>query len=348
MPEKVLISGGSGFIASFVIDRILKTTNWQIVLVCKSESKYGKIRLADVNAANNPRVRFIRADISSGVPNVSCVDYILHMGAESHVDVSISEPEKHIRSNVIGTYKMLEYARTLPNLKKFLMFSTDEVYGSAKPGETFTEWSRYNSGNPYAATKAAAEELSLAWENTYKVPVVITHSMNVFGERQQPTSVIPRFIKKILDGEKTSGVTIMLVDTQMDHGPKLRNIQFLISNDETFESLEKKMAEVGSKLLLETIPGFLNGSIKPQEQDHELATYTKMISKEDGYFDIETPPSSEKLDRMIRAFYPWPNVWTRWMGKVVKFYPENKMQIEGKNIVSKEEFLRGYPDFPIK
>jgi dTDP-glucose 4,6-dehydratase len=201
MPEKVLISGGSGFIASHVIDRILKTTNWQIVLVCKSESKYGKIRLADVNAANNPRVRFIRADISSGVPNVSCVDYILHMGAESHVDVSISEPEKHIRSNVIGTYKMLEYARTLPNLKKFLMFSTDEVYGSAKPGETFTEWSRYNSGNPYAATKAAAEELSLAWENTYKVPVVITHSMNVFGERQQPTAVIPRFIKKILDGE---------------------------------------------------------------------------------------------------------------------------------------------------
>lgn len=201
MPEKVLISGGAGFIASHVIDRILKTTDWQIVLVCKSESKYGKIRLADVNAANNPRVRFIRADISSGVPPIEDVDYILHMGAECHVDVSISEPEKHIRSNVIGTYKMLEYARTLPNLKKFLMFSTDEVYGSAKPGETFTEWSRYNSGNPYAATKAAAEELSLAWENTYKVPVVITHSMNVFGERQQPTAVIPRFVKKIIDGK---------------------------------------------------------------------------------------------------------------------------------------------------
>ena len=214
---KVLISGGSGFIASFVIDRILKTTDWQIVLVCKSESKYGKIRLADVNAANNPRVRFIRADISSGVPNVSCVDYILHMGAESHVDVSISEPEKHIRSNVIGTYKMLEYARTLPNLKKFLMFSTDEVYGSAKSGETFTEWSRYNSGNPYAATKAAAEELSLAWENTYKVPVVITHSMNVFGERQQPSAAIPLFIKKIM-GDKT-----LTVHVDADGNPATRS-----------------------------------------------------------------------------------------------------------------------------
>ena len=213
----VLISGGAGFIASFVLDRILKTTDWDVILLCKSDSKFSKIRLADVNAANNPRVRFIRADISSGVPPVEDVDYILHMGAESHVDISISEPEKHIRSNVIGTYKMLEYARTLPNLKKFLMFSTDEVYGSAKAGETFTEWSRYNSGNPYAATKAAAEELSLAWENTYKVPVVITHSMNVFGERQQPSAVIPLFIKKIMDGKT------LIVHVDADGNPATRS-----------------------------------------------------------------------------------------------------------------------------
>jgi dTDP-glucose 4,6-dehydratase len=214
---KVLISGGAGFIASFVLDRILKTTDWDVILLCKSDSKYSKIRLADVNAANNPRVRFIRADISSGVPPIEDVDYILHMGAESHVDVSISEPEKHIRSNIFGTYKMLEYARTLPNLKKFLQFSTDEVYGSAKPGETFTEWSRYNSGNPYAATKAAAEELSLAWENTFKVPVVITHSMNVFGERQQPSAVIPLFIKKIMDGKA------LTVHVDADGNPAIRS-----------------------------------------------------------------------------------------------------------------------------
>jgi dTDP-glucose 4,6-dehydratase len=198
---KVLVTGGAGFIASFVVDRILKTTDWDIVLVSKSLSHHGQIRLAGVDAVNNPRVQFIRADISAGIPPIQDVDYVLHMGAESHVDVSISEPERHIRSNVIGTYKMLEYAKELPSLKKFLYFSTDEVYGSAKPGETFTEWSRYNSGNPYAATKAAAEELCLAWENTYKVPVVITHSMNVFGERQKPSSAIPLFIKRILDGK---------------------------------------------------------------------------------------------------------------------------------------------------
>jgi len=138
---KALITGGSGFIASFVIDRILKTTDWKIVLVSKSQAHHGQIRLSGINALNNPRVQFIRADISAGIPPVQDVDYVLHMGAESHVDVSISEPERHIRSNVIGTYKMLEYARALPQLKKFLYFSTDEVYGSASPGETFTEWS---------------------------------------------------------------------------------------------------------------------------------------------------------------------------------------------------------------
>lgn len=198
---KVLITGGCGFIASFVVKRILNTTDWQIVLISKSESKHGNLRLRDIGAESNPRVQLIRADMSSGMPPVPDVDYIIHMGAESHVDTSISEPEAFIRSNVIGTYKVLEYARTLPGLKKFLYFSTDEVYGPAKPGESFTEWSRYNSCNPYAATKAAAEELCLAWENTYKVPVVITHCMNVFGERQHPEKFIPLVVKKVLNDE---------------------------------------------------------------------------------------------------------------------------------------------------
>ena len=199
--ETVLITGGCGFIASFLVKLILETMDWNIVLVSKSESKHGNIRLQDIGATNNPRVQLIRADMSSGIPPISGVDYIVHMGAESHVDTSISEPEAFIRSNVMGTFRMLEYARTLPNLKKFLYFSTDEVYGPAKSGETFTEWSRYNSCNPYAATKAASEELCLAWENTYKVPVVITHCMNVFGERQHPEKFIPLAIKKVLTGE---------------------------------------------------------------------------------------------------------------------------------------------------
>lgn len=198
---KILVSGGCGFVSSFLVDRVLKTTDWDIVILSKSESKHGNLRLKDIGALGNPRVRVIRCDMSSGIPPIPDVDYIAHLGAESHVDTSISEPEMFIRSNVMGTFRMLEYARSLKGLKKFLYFSTDEVYGPAEPGQVFTEWSRYNSCNPYAATKAAAEELCLAWENTYRVPVVITHCMNVFGERQHPEKFIPLVVGKVLRDE---------------------------------------------------------------------------------------------------------------------------------------------------
>lgn len=161
----------------------------------------------------------------------------------------------------------------------------------------------------------------------------------------------------ILNGDAVTGPTIMLVDAEMDHGDILTTEEIAIADDETFESLEQKMAEVGANLLIKTIPGFLDGSIKPVAQDHAQATYTKLITKEDGFFEIDSPPSAEELDRMIRAYYPWPNVWTRWSpdakaigdanGKVIKFYPDGMIQMEGKNKVTKAEFKRGYPDFPL-
>jgi dTDP-glucose 4,6-dehydratase len=96
---------------------------------------------------------------------------------------------------------MLEYARRLPSLKMFLYFSTDEVFGPAKVGQSFKEWDRYNSRNPYSATKAGGEELALAWCNTYKVPVVITHTMNVIGERQHIEKFVPKVVRAALTGE---------------------------------------------------------------------------------------------------------------------------------------------------
>jgi dTDP-glucose 4,6-dehydratase len=97
---------------------------------------------------------------------------------------------------------MLDYARkNLPNLEKFVYFSTDEIYGIAPPGVAYKEYDRYNSTNPYSASKAAAEEFCVAYENTYKMPIVVTHTMNVFGERQHPEKFIPATIQKVRDGE---------------------------------------------------------------------------------------------------------------------------------------------------
>ena len=106
--------------------------------------------------------------------------------------------------NVVGTAHILDYARKIDHLERFAYFSTDEVFGPAPPGINYKENDRYNSTNPYSATKAGAEELVVAYENTYGLPSIITHTMNVFGERQNPEKYIPMVIKKVRDNEKVT------------------------------------------------------------------------------------------------------------------------------------------------
>lgn len=155
----------------------------------------------------------------------------------------------------------------------------------------------------------------------------------------------------ILNGDKKTGVTIMLMDEQVDHGSILATKIIRLTDQDTFESLSNKMMHLAVPLLINSVQKFVDGKVTPKSQNHSLATYTKLIKKEDGYFDLPAgrqvlPAELEKLDRMIRAYFPWPNVWTKWNNKVVKFYPEGFVQMEGKKAVSLKEFLNGYPNFP--
>ena len=109
-----------------------------------------------------------------------------------------------------------------------------------------------------------------------------------------------------------------------------------------------KLFRDAAEVLVKIIPDFTEGKIDLKEQNHMEATFCKMMKKEDGYFNIDNPPSPEILDRMIRAYSPWPGVWTRWNGKIIKFFPESKIQMEGKKVVTLSEFLNGYPNFPLK
>jgi nucleoside-diphosphate-sugar epimerase len=104
-----------------------------------------------------------------------------------------------VQDNVVATCNILDYARK--NGCKFLQFSTDEVFGPAPEGVRYKEWDRYKSGNPYAATKAGAEELALSYHNTYGLPVIITHTMNVVGTYQHPEKYVPSTIRKVRDGD---------------------------------------------------------------------------------------------------------------------------------------------------
>jgi dTDP-glucose 4,6-dehydratase len=163
-------------------------------------------RVRDINAFDDKRVNFYTADIAGDIPTgvlreLQGLNYILHLGAETHVDNSIVNPEPFVISNVLGTMHLMNFARKLDSLEAFCYFSTDEVFGPAPPGIAYKEWDRYDSSNPYAASKAGGEELVLAYANTYGLPAFITHTMNAFGERQHPEKFIPLVMRKVLKGE---------------------------------------------------------------------------------------------------------------------------------------------------
>lgn len=207
MSVRMLVTGGCGFIAHHFCEHLLKNTDWELVVLDRlSYAADGFNRLRDVQAFDNRRVRIFTHDVSRPISvglrrEIGGLDYIVHMAADTHVDNSIAEPLCFVESNVMGTAQMLEFARTQENLKLFVQFSTDEVMGPAAEGETFDEWARHNPTNPYAATKAAADDLVLAWTNTYGLPAVITHCMNAFGERQHPEKYIPKIVRMLLADE---------------------------------------------------------------------------------------------------------------------------------------------------
>ena len=210
MSKTVLVTGGAGFIAHHVIENLLRNTDWNIVSLDRLDFSGNLNRLADVMAEfdveTRKRVKVVFHDLRAELnPMISRelgnVNYVLHLAAGSHVDRSIEFPMEFVLDNVVGTCNILNYARTLPNLERFIYFSTDEIFGTAPVGVNYAERDRYNSTNPYSATKAGGEELAVAFENTYKMPIYITHTMNVFGERQHPEKYIPMCIRKANDGD---------------------------------------------------------------------------------------------------------------------------------------------------
>ena len=244
---KVLVTGGCGFIGHHFVDHIVKTTNHEVVVIDKlSYASMGLERLKDPGIFYHPRVKVFTADFTSPFPKGlrkeigEDVNVIVHMGAESHVDNSIRDPKDCFKNNIDGTIELLEYARTLPDLKLFFYFSTDEVFGPALGDTSYKEWDRHKPTNPYSASKSAAENICIAYENTYQVPLMIVNVMNAFGERQHVEKFIPSTIKKVLNGDE---VIIHTYPDKKKAGSRFyihaRNISaavvFLMENGETGE-----------------------------------------------------------------------------------------------------------------
>ena len=224
--KKVLLTGGAGFIAHHVIRHFLKHTDWEIVSLDRLDYSGNLNRIADMmnefDFKDQKRVRIVYHDLRAEVnqmlsADLGQFDYILHLAASSHVDRSIDNPMEFVQDNVVATCNILNFARFQKNLERFIYFSTDEVYGPAPLGVNYKERDRYNSTNPYSATKAGGEELAVAFENSYHMPIYITHTMNVFGERQHPEKYIPMTIRNVRDDKL---VTIHSDETRTTPGSR--------------------------------------------------------------------------------------------------------------------------------
>ena len=201
MAETVLITGAAGFVGAHIVEHLLAETNWNIIALDRLNYAGTLERLAPLKSE---RVRFVYHDFRAAFPPpmvtwLRDVTYIIHNGAETHVDRSLVDPLPFVESNVLGTMNVLELARKLrPRLKHVILTSTDEVHGPAPDGVYFKEDAPIRPSNPYAATKAGAEALAFAWCRSYQLPVTTTRCMNMFGERQHPEKFVPLVIRNIL------------------------------------------------------------------------------------------------------------------------------------------------------
>jgi dTDP-glucose 4,6-dehydratase len=211
---KVLLTGGCGFIGSAVVRHLLRRTDHVIVNVDKMT--YAASEEALEEARNHNRHVLIRADVADAAAMHQVFathqpDAVMHLAAESHVDRSIDGPAAFVQTNVVGTFTLLEAARThyatLDPVRRsafrFHHISTDEVFGALGPGDPpFCETTPYDPRSPYAASKAASDHLVRAWQHTYGLPVIVSNTCNNYGPWQFPEKLIPLVTLNALEGKE--------------------------------------------------------------------------------------------------------------------------------------------------
>lgn len=209
--KRVLLTGVSGFVGSHVLRYLLKKTDWHILGVAswKHKGTPERVQLAVEGIDGwKQRLDILTHDLISPftettMRDIGRVDYVVNIASESHVFRSITEPVYFIENNVGIITTMLELARVkCPDV--FLQFSTDEVYGVAPKGVNYREWSPLVPSNAYSASKAAQEVIAISYWRTYGVPLVITNTMNIFGETQDREKFIPMLIHKIANGQQVT------------------------------------------------------------------------------------------------------------------------------------------------
>ena len=234
----LLVTGGSGFIGSNFIRHMLEVypniliTNLDVLTYAGNP-----VNLQDIE--DDPRYSFVQGDICDrgvvdGVMDQYHIDTVVHFAAESHVDRSISDGSVFVKTNVLGTFTMLD-AALAHGIDQFIHVSTDEVYGSNREG-SFVETNNLNPSSPYSSSKAGSDLLALSYWHTHGLPVIVTRCTNNYGPFQYPEKLIPLFVTNLMEGKKVpiygTGKNIRDWLYVIDH---CRAISFLLENGQPGE-----------------------------------------------------------------------------------------------------------------
>ena len=205
--KKILITGGSGFIGSNLVNLLLKK-KYTVINIDKSAYSANPYNVKKFR--NNKNYLFFKLDINQRTKIIKIIkkykpEGIINLAAETHVDRSIDDAEKFVKTNIGGVYNLLEILRKLKkktkNKMKFLQISTDEVYGDIPGSKLASEKDNYNPSSPYSASKASADQLVKAYGRTYGIKTLIANPCNNYGQNQFPEKFIPKMIFNILNNK---------------------------------------------------------------------------------------------------------------------------------------------------
>lgn len=205
MPKRVMVTGAAGFMGHHLVEHILRETDWEVVALVRLSTVGDLGRLSEIEcmATEGRRVHFVYHDLkyplhASIRERVGQVDAVFHLAANSHVDRSITHPVDFFADNVMGTVQLLEWVRLHQPEARVINFGTDEVFGPAPLDYDFKEDDRYRPSNPYAASKAGQIAAGHAYHVTYKLDLLSTYTMNLFGERQHPEKFVPMCLENAI------------------------------------------------------------------------------------------------------------------------------------------------------
>jgi dTDP-glucose 4,6-dehydratase len=313
----IMITGGAGFIGSNFVHHMLREhADYDLVVVDKL-TYAGNLRNLEA-ALNNPRFRLVRMDICD--PAVSEVvagcDLVVHMAAESHVDRSIENAGDFVRTNVEGTWRLLDSCRQA-KVPRLVHVSTDEVYGSLGPTGKFTETTPLAPNSPYAATKAASDLLVLAYVHTHGFPAIVTRCSNNYGPYQFPEKFIPLMIAQALSRQKLpvygDGQNVRDWIHVSDHCRALDVIAQRGKEGETYNiggNAEMKNLEVAKRIL------------RILDRPESLLEFVKDRPGHDRRYALD----SSKLERELG----WQPLWRFDTGlqETIRWYQENTAWLE--------------------